>query len=109
MKLQPPVPISFLGIGLMGRPIAMNLLRAEYQLTVWNRTASKAADLNSAGAHLAIAEDHARLVEQIGLRYIDAPVSGGTSGAEKGTLPSCPEAPNPISSMRVQFLPLWVT
>jgi 3-hydroxyisobutyrate dehydrogenase-like beta-hydroxyacid dehydrogenase len=49
MKLQPPVPISFLGIGLMGRPMAMKLIRAGYQLTVWNRTASKAADLISAG------------------------------------------------------------
>jgi 3-hydroxyisobutyrate dehydrogenase-like beta-hydroxyacid dehydrogenase len=49
MNLQPPVPISFLGIGLMGRPMAINLIRAGYQLTVWNRTASKAADLISMG------------------------------------------------------------
>jgi len=34
----------------------------------------------------AIAEDHARLLARAGLRYIDAPVSGGTTGAEKATL-----------------------
>ena len=34
----------------------------------------------------AIAEDHGRLLLRAGLRYIDAPVSGGTSGAEKATL-----------------------
>jgi len=33
-----------------------------------------------------IAEDHARILVRSGLRYIDAPVSGGTIGAEKGTL-----------------------
>jgi 3-hydroxyisobutyrate dehydrogenase-like beta-hydroxyacid dehydrogenase len=34
----------------------------------------------------AIAEDHARLLLRFGLRYIDAPVSGGTVGAEEATL-----------------------
>jgi 2-hydroxy-3-oxopropionate reductase len=51
--LYPPVPISFLGIGLMGKPMAMNLIKSGYALTVWNRTLSKAAELMSAGARLA--------------------------------------------------------
>lgn len=42
--------IGFIGLGIMGRPMAMNLLRAGYELTVWNRTASKMADLVDAGA-----------------------------------------------------------
>jgi 3-hydroxyisobutyrate dehydrogenase-like beta-hydroxyacid dehydrogenase len=135
--LYPPVPIGFIGTGLMGKPMAMNLIKKGYQVTVWNRTASKAADLISAGARLgkspadavrqasavilmlengavvtellfqqgvaaacrertlvidmssiapAIAEDHARLLARSGQRYIDAPVSGGTRGAEKATL-----------------------
>ena len=135
--LYPPVPISFLGTGLMGKPMAMNLIKSGYPITVWNRTPSKAAELMSAGARLgkspadavrhaeavvlmlekgsvvtdilftqgvadacrdgtlvidmssiapAIAEDHAKLLARAGLRYIDAPVSGGTVGAEKGTL-----------------------
>lgn len=33
--------IAFLGIGLMGAPMASNLLAAGFPLTVWNRTASK--------------------------------------------------------------------
>ncbi|MBV9130853.1 MAG: NAD(P)-dependent oxidoreductase [Verrucomicrobia bacterium] len=135
--LYPPVPISFLGIGLMGNPMAMNLVKSGYQVTVWNRTASKARELMSAGAKLAkspadavrqseavvlmlengavvtdilfnqgvaeacrtgallidmssiapaIAEDHARVLVRSGRRYIDAPVSGGTVGAEQATL-----------------------
>jgi 2-hydroxy-3-oxopropionate reductase len=135
--LYPPVPISFIGLGLMGKPMAMNLLKTGFQLTVWNRTVSKAADLVSAGARLAkspadavrnaeavllmlengaavtevlfthgvadacrdralvidmssippsVAEDHARLLHKAGVRHIDAPVSGGTIGAEEGSL-----------------------
>ncbi len=43
--------ISFLGIGLMGRPMALLLLKAGYRVTVWNRTSAKAADLVASGAH----------------------------------------------------------
>lgn len=42
--------IGFIGLGIMGRPMAANLVRAGYDVTVWNRTRSKAADLVSAGA-----------------------------------------------------------
>lgn len=35
--------ISFIGIGLMGAPMAENLIAAGYPLTVWNRTAAKCA------------------------------------------------------------------
>src|SRR5256712_11925350 len=37
----------------MGRPMGMNLLKAGYSLTVWNRTASRADELVAAGAKLA--------------------------------------------------------
>src|SRR5438445_6600853 len=37
----------------MGRPMGMNLLKAGYTLTVWNRTASRADELVAAGAKLA--------------------------------------------------------
>jgi 2-hydroxy-3-oxopropionate reductase len=121
----------------MGGPMAMNLVKSGYQVTVWNRTVSKAVDLVSAGARLgkspadavrqaeavvlmvengavvteilfahgvadacrdgalvidmssispAVAEDHARLLHKKGLRHIDAPVSGGTVGAEQASL-----------------------
>jgi 3-hydroxyisobutyrate dehydrogenase-like beta-hydroxyacid dehydrogenase len=45
--------IGFIGLGLMGRPMSTNLLKAGYPLTVWNRTASRADELVAAGAKLA--------------------------------------------------------
>src|SRR5437763_4793781 len=42
--------VGFVGLGLMGLPMARNVLRAGYQLTVWNRTAAKAAPLVAEGA-----------------------------------------------------------
>jgi len=45
--------IGFIGLGLMGKPMSTNLLKAGYPLTVWNRTASRADDLVAAGATLA--------------------------------------------------------
>jgi 3-hydroxyisobutyrate dehydrogenase-like beta-hydroxyacid dehydrogenase len=45
--------IGFIGLGLMGRPMALNLLKAGHKLTVWNRTPSRAQELVAAGATLA--------------------------------------------------------
>jgi 3-hydroxyisobutyrate dehydrogenase-like beta-hydroxyacid dehydrogenase len=45
--------VGLIGLGLMGRPMGMNILKAGYPLTVWNRTASRAEELMSAGAKLA--------------------------------------------------------
>jgi 3-hydroxyisobutyrate dehydrogenase-like beta-hydroxyacid dehydrogenase len=48
-----PSKIGLIGLGLMGRPMGMNLLKAGYALTVWNRTASRAEELVASGAKLA--------------------------------------------------------
>jgi 3-hydroxyisobutyrate dehydrogenase-like beta-hydroxyacid dehydrogenase len=45
--------IGLIGLGLMGRPMGLNLLKAGHSLTVWNRTASRADELVAAGATLA--------------------------------------------------------
>ncbi|MDQ0048177.1 3-hydroxyisobutyrate dehydrogenase-like beta-hydroxyacid dehydrogenase [Paenibacillus polymyxa] len=45
--------IGFIGLGKLGLPIATNLLNSGYALTVYNRTASKAASLVAQGAQLA--------------------------------------------------------
>lgn len=45
--------VAFLGLGAMGRPMAANLLKAGYPLTVWNRTADRAQSLASQGAAVA--------------------------------------------------------
>jgi len=34
--------LAFLGLGIMGAPIAVNLAKAGFALTCWNRTAAKA-------------------------------------------------------------------
>ena len=44
--------IGFIGLGIMGRPMAIHLLKAGYRVTVWNRTKSKAAAAQEAGAAL---------------------------------------------------------
>jgi glutamyl-tRNA reductase len=45
--------IGFIGLGIMGRGMAANLLKAGFSLTVWNRTAGRADDLVAAGARMA--------------------------------------------------------
>lgn len=129
--------IAFLGTGLMGAPMARNLLKAGFPLRAWNRTAAKAQALADdgamvcatpaeavAGADLVIsiladgsataqvqaapdlraalkrgalwvemasvkpaqARAQAADLAGLGVAHLDAPVSGGTKGAEAGTL-----------------------
>jgi 2-hydroxy-3-oxopropionate reductase len=130
--------VGFIGLGIMGRGMAANLLTAGFDLTVWNRTASRADELVAAGAKLAgspaelaaacdvicccvsdtpdvkevllgeqgaiaglregalvidmstISPQGAREVAaalgEKGAHFLDAPVSGGSEGAAKGTL-----------------------
>src|SRR4051794_38554843 len=47
-----PERVAFLGLGTMGEPMAANLVRAGYELRVWNRTSSRADDFGMRyGAH----------------------------------------------------------
>jgi 3-hydroxyisobutyrate dehydrogenase-like beta-hydroxyacid dehydrogenase len=45
--------ISYLGLGTMGSGMASNLLKAGYDLTVWNRSAPKCKPFARKGAHVA--------------------------------------------------------
>ncbi|MFZ6849689.1 NAD(P)-dependent oxidoreductase [Undibacterium sp. RuRC25W] len=45
--------IAFLGLGLMGLPMATRLLQAAYPVSVWNRTIAKASPLAAIGARIA--------------------------------------------------------
>ena len=136
MSLQ---TIGYIGLGIMGAPMAANLQKAGYELLVWNRTRAKmdplvqqgaqACDspkemaqrepdvifLNvkdtpdveavlfgdegvAAGAHEGLivvdnstispvaTEDFARRLAEKGVTLVDAPVSGGDTGAKAGTL-----------------------
>ncbi len=130
--------IGLIGLGLMGRPMGMNLLKAGHTLTVWNRTPARADELVKAGAALAktpkevaaasdvlltivsdppalesvlwgengaldglkrgsiyldsstvspaLEKKIATACEKRGVRFLDAPVTGGDWGAREGNL-----------------------
>ncbi len=42
--------VGFLGLGIMGAPMALNLVRAGFAVTVWNRTPERCDALAAAGA-----------------------------------------------------------
>jgi 3-hydroxyisobutyrate dehydrogenase len=130
--------VGFIGLGIMGRGMSRNLLKAGFDLTVWNRTASRVDELVKEGAKAAespadlaskceiiitcvsdtpdveavitgengvihnirpnalaidmstispqATRDMAAKLRDKGAHMLDAPVSGGSEGAEKGTL-----------------------
>jgi 2-hydroxy-3-oxopropionate reductase len=130
--------LGFIGLGIMGSGMARNLLKAGYDVVVWNRTASKMDPLVAEGAEAAaspanVAEqcdvilicvsdtpdveavllgdegvihgvregalvvdcstispirtkELAEALSEKGAHMLDAPVSGGSEGAAKGTL-----------------------
>lgn len=85
--------VGFIGLGLMGAPMAANIARAGYPLTVYNRSADKARGLGELGAKLAetpsqVAADSdvvitmlsdAAAVEQV-LRGEEGLLAGGRDG-----------------------------
>jgi 3-hydroxyisobutyrate dehydrogenase len=137
---EAPLPaLGFVGLGLMGAPMAHRLLAADYPVTVWNRNRHRLGPLIGDGAtpaetpaalardsvvvmlclldteaveHVVFGPDGivhgiqrgailidfssirpeatrdfaARLRRDTGAGWIDAPVSGGVPGAERGTL-----------------------
>jgi len=42
--------VGFIGLGMMGNPMSKNLLKAGFELTVWNRTRSKMEEIVALGA-----------------------------------------------------------
>jgi 2-hydroxy-3-oxopropionate reductase len=42
--------VGFIGLGMMGTPMSKNLLKAGFELTVWNRTQSKMKEIVELGA-----------------------------------------------------------
>ena len=55
--------VGYVGLGLMGKPMARNVLKAGFPLVVYNRTRAKAADLESEGAK--VADSISELVAQV--------------------------------------------
>ncbi|MGW5113738.1 NAD(P)-binding domain-containing protein [Nocardia sp. NPDC004123] len=54
---ESPETIGFIGLGIMGRPIATRLIRLGLGPSVWNRTPATADLLRSEGAHVADSVD----------------------------------------------------
>lgn len=66
--------IGFLGLGIMGRPMALNLLKGGHEVTVWARRAESMQPLLSAGAQGAEnPAEVARRVEAVISMVADAP------------------------------------
>jgi 3-hydroxyisobutyrate dehydrogenase len=86
--------VAVLGTGIMGGPMARNLLRAGHDVTVWNRTAERAEPLGSEGATVAATPVDAVRDAEIVLtmladaRAVDAAVveSGGVDAIPRGAL-----------------------
>jgi 2-hydroxy-3-oxopropionate reductase len=82
--------VGFVGLGLMGLPMARNILGAGYQLTVWNRTAAKAAPLVAEGAEQAGSPSEVAQRSDVVVTIVtDGPdvdaVVGGDSGVLTGS------------------------
>src|SRR5687767_715007 len=51
--------VGFLGLGIMGRPMAANLARAGFDVLAWNRTRERAEELASEFANVTVADSAA--------------------------------------------------
>jgi 3-hydroxyisobutyrate dehydrogenase-like beta-hydroxyacid dehydrogenase len=83
--------IGLIGLGLMGLPMGMNLRKAGFPLTVWNRTASRANDLVAAGAVLAKSPREVAEASDVLLTIVSDPpalesVLWGQDGKQEGAL-----------------------
>ncbi len=85
--------VGFLGLGIMGRPMALNTLKAGHEVVVWARRAESMAPLTEAGARIATSPaEVARQVDVVISMVADAPdveqvmlgENGVASGAQAG-------------------------
>jgi len=84
--------VGFVGLGIMGRPMALNLIRGGHRLRVWARRAEAMQPLVEAGARAcASAADAARGAEVVFSMVADAPdvaeVALGPHGVAEGAAP----------------------
>jgi 3-hydroxyisobutyrate dehydrogenase-like beta-hydroxyacid dehydrogenase len=83
--------VGLIGLGLMGQPIGMNLLKAGHPLTVWNRTASRANELVAMGAKLAKSPKEVAAASDVLMTIVSDPpalesVLWGADGKDSGAL-----------------------
>ncbi len=87
--------IGFIGMGIMGRPMALNLLKAGHEVTVYNRTESRTEDPVKAGAKKAKTPRECAASNEIVITIVtDSPdveavlfgENGAVAGASPGTI-----------------------
>jgi 3-hydroxyisobutyrate dehydrogenase-like beta-hydroxyacid dehydrogenase len=98
--------IGLIGLGLMGKPMGMNLLKAGHALKVWNRTASKADELVAAGATLANSPKDAATGADVLITMVSDPpalesVLWGADGKDSGALSALKSGSTYIDSSTV--------
>ena len=83
--------IAWIGTGIMGAPMARNLMRAGHRLRLYNRTAKRAATLAAEGSEVIVAADPAAAAsgaEAVFFMVPDTPdvekVLFGASGVAEG-------------------------
>ncbi len=87
--------IGFVGLGSMGLPMALNLVRAGHQVTAWNRTAARGEAVRAAGGRVAasVAEAAAEAEVLVTMLADDGAVEGvvfGEAAAPQGVLRTLP-------------------
>jgi 3-hydroxyisobutyrate dehydrogenase-like beta-hydroxyacid dehydrogenase len=105
-KIGPGTKVGLIGLGLMGRPMGLNLLKAGYALTVWNRTASRAESLVAAGAKLAGSPREVAAASEVLITIVSDPpaleeVLWGKGGKNDGALAALPAGSIYIDSSTV--------
>lgn len=79
------IELGFIGLGVMGQPMALNLARAGTDLVVWNRTQARCEPLRAAGARLASSPEQlfartSRVIMMMADEHsVDAVLSRGTA------------------------------
>src|SRR5579864_4484639 len=85
LRRQANMRVAFLGLGIMGRPMAANLVKAGHEVSAWNRSAGKQVEGARAAASPAEA---ARGAEVVWMCVSDTEaveqVLFGPEGVEKG-------------------------
>ena len=85
--------VGFIGLGIMGRPMAGHILQADYPLTVYNRTQAKTEELASQGAKVAASPAEVAAESEVIITIVsDSPdveeVVAGPKGVLEGIRPN---------------------
>src|ERR1700751_413341 len=97
--------VAFLGLANMGAPMSRNLVKAGYQVTVWNRTPERAMEVSAAAAANTPAEA-AKDAEVAFTMLADDQATEMVVFGESGLLQGLPKGAIHISSSTIS-VELW--